>query len=273
MTRRRSFSFRLGLGLAGVAVILAAISIFWTPHTLDAMPGPRLSGPSTDHWAGTDRLGRDLFTQLMIGARLAVQVGLGAVLIGAGLGIPIGLLAAVAARWLDESITSMLDIAIAFPTLLLAMVIVAVQGPSVWAATIAIGLGVAALVARLTRITARGVLIQDYIVAARTSGIGWWGILLRHVLPNIWPTIAVQLSLQFGLAIIAEASLSYLGLGAPPPNASWGRMLNEAQQTVLAAPTAAVFPGVLLVLTVIGINMVSDGLRDLLDPRLKEGAR
>lgn len=264
--RRRSVNLTVGATLFGVIAIIGVVSLVWTPFEFSDTEGGRLQPPSAEHWAGTDRLGRDLFTQLMIGARLALAVGFGSVAIAAVIGISLGLLAAVARRWVDDAVSSLLDIAIAFPTLLLAMLIVAWRGASLESAILAIGLAGAAVIARLTRITATRVLAQEFVTAARTSGTSTAGIVGRHVLPNVWPTLIVPLALQFGGAVGAEASLSYLGLGSPPPNASWGRMLQEAQSTVLIAPTAAVLPGILLVALIIGVNLLADGLRDVADP-------
>jgi peptide/nickel transport system permease protein len=264
--RRRSINLTVGAVLFGIIAAIGLVSLFWTPFEFSDTEGGRLQPPSAEHWAGTDRLGRDLFTQLMIGARLALAVGFGSVAIAAVVGISLGLLAAVARRWVDDAVSSLLDIAIAFPTLLLAMLIVAWRGASLHSAILAIGLAGAAVIARLTRITATRVLAQEFITAARTSGTGTAGIIRQHVMPNVWPTLIVPLALQFGGAVGAEASLSYLGLGSPPPNASWGRMLQEAQSTVLIAPTAAVLPGILLVALIIGVNLLADGLRDVADP-------
>ncbi|ANG86142.1 ABC transporter permease [Microbacterium aurantiacum] len=265
-SRRRSVNLLVGAILFGTILVIALVSLVWTPFPLEDTTGGRLSPPSLQNWAGTDRLGRDLFSQLMVGARLAMLVGFGSVLIAALLGITLGLVAATAGRWVDDALSSLLDIAIAFPTLLLAMLIVAWRGASLESATLAIGLAGSAVIARLTRVTATRVLAQDFITASRTSGTGSLRILFHHVLPNVWPTLVVPLALQFGGAVVAEASLSYLGLGSPPPNASWGRMLQEAQSTVLVAPTAAILPGILLVATIIGMNLLADGLRDIADP-------
>ncbi|MDL5350849.1 ABC transporter permease [Microbacterium sp. zg-YB36] len=263
---RRSVNLAVGAALFGLIAVIGLVSVFWTPFAYDDTTGDRLQPPSLEHWAGTDRLGRDLFTQLMIGARLALAVGFGSVAIAAIVGITLGLAAAIARRWVDDAISSLLDIAIAFPTLLLAMLIVAWRGASLESAILAIGLAGAAIIARLTRITATRVLAMDYVTAARTSGTGVFGIIRLHVLRNVWPTLIVPLALQFGGAVGAEASLSYLGLGSPPPNASWGRMLQEAQSTVLVAPTAAILPGILLVALIISVNLLADGLRDVADP-------
>ena len=264
---RRSVALTVGLALAGIHVAAALLTLVWTPYDPASMAGGRLEAPSWAHSAGTDRLGRDFFTQIMIGSRIALQVGAGAVAIGALIGVTLGVLAAFATRLLDDALAATLDILIAFPILLLAMLVVAAsESASLGTAILALGIAMSSIVARLTRILAKRVLAQDYIVASRTSGTSWPGVVARHVLPNIWPTLAVNLALQFGLAIIAEASLSYLGLGAPPPNASWGRLLQEAQGTVYTAPIGAIAPGIALVTLVIGVNLVADGLRDVGDP-------
>lgn len=265
--RRLPLTLIVGLILVGLHVAIAALTLFWTPYGPNDMAGMRLEAPSFAHWAGTDRLGRDLFTHIMIGSRIAIQVGAGAVAIGALIGVTLGILAAFATRTLDDALAATFDILIAFPTLLLAMLVVAASdGASLSSAIIALGVAISAIVARLTRILAKRVLEMDYITAARTSGTSWLQIVFIHLLPNIWPTLMVNFALQFGLAVIAEASLSYLGLGAPPPNASWGRLLQEAQGTVYTAPFGAVAPGIALVILVIGVNLLADGLRDYADP-------
>jgi peptide/nickel transport system permease protein len=264
--KRRSLLLMVGLLMVGTIVVIAVVSLAWLPYEPSDTSGSRLESPSLAHWVGTDRLGRDLFTQLMVGARIALMVGLGAVAVGAAIGVPVGLAAAFAHGWLDDVLSAGMDIMIAFPLLLLAMLFVAVTGASLITVTLAIGLAVSAIVARLTRVVSKRVLAQQYITAARTSGTGSLGIVWQHVLPNIWPTISVNLGLLFGVAVLAEASLSYLGLGAPPPNSSWGRLLQEAQSTVVTAPLGAIAPGVVLVILVIGVNLMVDGLRDVADP-------
>lgn len=264
---RRSWIFTIGAVIVGLHVLAGLITLFWTPYDPNGMSGNRLETPSFDHLAGTDRLGRDLFTLIMIGGRIALTVGIGAVIIGGIIGVTIGLVAAFASKTLDDVLAATLDILIAFPTLLLAMLIVASSdGASLGTAILAIGIANSAIVARLTRILVKRVLSMDYITASRISGTSWAGVIWTHILPNIWPTLLVNLALQFGLAIIAEASLSYIGLGAPPPNASWGRLLQEAQGTVYTAPLAAIAPGIALVSLVIGVNLLADGLRDIADP-------
>ncbi|MEV4972076.1 ABC transporter permease [Streptomyces scopuliridis] len=263
---RRSPALVSGCILLGLIVATALVSLFWVPYAPEDTTGGRLTPPGLSHLLGTDKLGRDLLTQLMTGARIALEAGLGAIAIGAVLGICFGLAAGFATRWLDDTLSTLLDVLIAFPTLLLAMLMVAARSASLSSVILAIGLAMTAVVARLTRILVKRVLAQDYITAARTSGTSWPRVITGHVLPNIWPTLGVSLAQQFGLAVMAEASLSFLGLGAPPPNASWGRMLQEAQATVFAAPTGVIAPGVLLVMLVVGVNLIADGLRDTLDP-------
>lgn len=263
---KRSYTLLAGCVLAGLIVLLALVSLVWLPYATDDTSGGRLTGPAADHLLGTDKLGRDLFTQVMTGSRIAVEAGLGAVLIAAAIGVTLGVLTAFAQGWLDDTLSAFLDILIAFPTLLLAMLIVAARSATLGSAVLAIGIAQSAVVARLVRILVKRVLAQDYITAARISGTSWPRVVAGHVLPNIWPTLVVNLALQFGLAVLAEAGLSYLGLGAPPPGASWGRMLQEAQATFTTAPAGALAPGILLVLLVIGVNLIADGLRDTLDP-------
>jgi peptide/nickel transport system permease protein len=263
--RRRWVTLTIGGVLVGLIVAVALVSLFWTPYSPSDTTGGRLDSPSLHHLLGTDKLGHDLLSRLMIGARIALAVGAGAVALGGLIGVASGVIAGFATRWLDDTIAALLDILIAFPTLLLAMLVVAARGASLTSAIVAIGLAMSAIVARLSRILVKRVLAQDFITAARTSGTSWTRIVFEHVLPNIWPTLAVNLALQFGLAVLAEASLSYLGLGPPPPNASWGRLLQEAQATVLTAPVGAIAPGVLLVLLVVGVNLIADGLRDVSD--------
>jgi peptide/nickel transport system permease protein len=270
----RSPSLIIGAVLLLLVIALALVSLVWTPYGLDqADPAARLASPSAQHWAGTDRLGRDQFTQLMLGARTAVWIGVSSVAVAFAIGVPLGLLAAAAGRLVDDAVVGVIDIVIAFPTLLLAMLLVTVYGASTAVAISAIGIGVSAEVARLTRISASRVFTQDYVLAARTCGTGPVMILIRHVLPNIWHTLLVQATLAFGVAVIAEASLSYLGLGTPPPSPSWGRMLQEAQPTVSVAPWNVLLPGLAVAVAVVGVNLLGDGLREELDPQLRQGRR
>lgn len=271
-SQRGRLTLWIGLILVGVHVFVALLTFVWTPYDPTALVGMRLEPPSLLHWAGTDRLGRDFFTAVMVGSRIALIVGIGAVAVGALIGVTLGVLAAFASRLADDALAAAFDILIAFPTLLIAMLVVAATEASLFSSILALGLALSAVIGRLTRILAKRVLVMDYITAARTAGASWPAIVVEHVLPNIWPTLSVNFALQFGIAIIAEASLSYLGLGAPPPNASWGSLLQEAQGTVYTAPIAAVAPGIALISLVIGVNLLADGLRDVADPT-RSGAR
>ena len=266
LRRGKRATLWVGVVLVGFVVLVALVSLVWLPYPLDDTSGGRLSAPSPEHLLGTDRLGRDLLSQLMVGARIALVVGTGSVIIATIIGATIGIIAAFAVSWIDDTISAFLDVAIAFPVLLTAMLIVALQPPSLGSAIVAIGLAMSAVVARITRILAQGVVGSQYVTAARTSGTRTLGIVRRHVIPNIAPTLAVTLALQFGAAVLAEASLSYPGLGAPPPNASWGRLLQEAQGTVQIAPMGAIAPGIALLVLVLGVNFVADGLREVADP-------
>ena len=267
--RSRPPSLIIGLIIFGVLLLLALVSMLWTPYKLSDTTGGRLAQPNLDHLLGTDKLGRDTLSRLMVGARIALSVGITSVLLGALIGITLGIAAGFAERRLDESLSVFLDILIAFPTLLLAMLIVAGRGASLSSAIVAIGLGMSAIIARLTRLLVKRVLAQDFIMAATASGTSRLRIVLIHILPNIWPTLIVNLALQFGLAGLTEATLSYLGLGAPPPNASWGSLLQEAQATAITSPIAAIAPGICLVALVIGVNLIADGLRSQMDPTLR----
>ncbi|MDQ4212603.1 ABC transporter permease [Microbacterium capsulatum] len=263
---RRDVTLTVGVALLVALAAAAIVSLFWTPFPLDDTSGGRLAPPGGAHLFGTDRLGRDLFSQVLAGTRIAMLVGIGSVALAALIGIIIGTTAALLPGWIDDAVSSFLDVLIAFPTLLLAMLIVAARGPGLDTAIVAIGIAGSAVVSRFSRILVKGVLSRSFVTAARTSGAPTLGILARHVLPNIWPALVVNLAVLFGGAIMAEASLSYLGLGVPPPNSSLGRLLQEAQGTVLTSPWGALIPGAVIALLVLGANAVADGLRERFDP-------
>lgn len=261
---------RLAFGATVVAVVVgtALLSLAWTPYPPGALDIiHRLAPPSPPHWLGSDALGRDVLSQLMAGSRSTLAVGLLAVLGGAAIGVPAGMVAAWRGGALDQLLMRAADLAFAFPALLTAVMLASVYGPSALNAVIAIGVFNVPVFARVARAAARGVWPRDYVLAARIAGRGEFPIALRHVLPNIGPAIVVQATLQFALAIIADAGLSYVGLGTPPPAPSWGRMLNDAQTYVFRDPLLAVFPGLAIALSVLGLNLLGDALHDLLDPR------
>ena len=262
---------RIGGTLAGVLVALALISFVWTPWPVDGVDMPnKLLGPSAAHWLGTDHYGRDILSMIMVGARTSIAVAIVAVGIGMGLGIPLGLLAAARAGGLvDEVVMRANDLVFAFPSLVIAILITAVFGASAINAIIAIGIFNIPVFARLARGAALSLWSRDFILAARVAGKGRARISVEHILPNIAALMIVQGTIQFSLGILAEAALSYVGLGAQPPVPSWGRMLADAQTMVAIAPHMALFPGLAIVLTVLGLNLLGDGLRDVLDPRVR----
>ena len=261
----------IGAILAGIAVLAAGISFLWTPYDILQMDVPnKLQPPSAAHWFGTDQFGRDILSMVMVGARTSIAVALVAVGIGMGFGVPLGLVAAANRGGLiDEVIMRGNDLIFAFPSLVIAILITAAFGPSAVNAIIAIGIFNIPVFARVTRGGAMPIWTLDYIRAARVAGKNRARISVEHVLPNIANLLIVQGTIQFSLGILAEAGLSYVGLGAQPPTPSWGRMLAEAQTFVTLAPHVAVIPGLCIFLTVLGLNLLGDGLRDALDPRLK----
>ena len=260
-----------GAALGAIALAMALVSLVWTPFDVTGVDvANRLLPPGGAHPLGTDHLGRDLLSMVMIGARTSLSVALLAVGIGAAVGVPLGL-AAAASRggWLDEAIMRTGDLVFAFPALVTAILITAALGPSAMNAMLAIGIFNIPVFARVTRAGALPLWTLDYIRAAEISGKGPARISAEHILPNVASLLIVQGTIQFALGILAEAGLSYVGLGAQPPTPSWGRMLADAQTMVTLAPHVAVVPGLAIVLTVLGLNLLGDGLRDALDPRLK----
>ena len=263
-------SLRLGAILVALLIFAAALSLVWTPYPPAALDIPnKLMTPSAAHWLGTDALGRDVASQLFAGARVSLLVGVIAVGIGLIFGVALGLIAASAGGLVEDAIMKLCDFTFAFPALLMAILLSATYGPGVVNAILAIGIANVPIFAKLTRATANGVLSREFTLAARAAGRGPLGIAFVHVLPNVAPALIVQATIQFAIAILAEAALSYLGLGAQPPLASWGRMLADAQAWMYSAPRLAIFPGLAVALSVFGLNLLGDGLRDALDPRLR----
>jgi len=261
-------SLRVGALLVTVVVGLALLSYVWTPHSPTELDIPhKLQAPSASHWLGTDSLGRDIVSLLIVGSRASIAVGLIAVGIGIFFGVALGLVAAVKRGWVEEVVMRLADFTFAFPALLSAIMLTAIYGPGLVTSIVAIGIFNVPVFARITRASALVVRSREFVTAARALGKGEWRITFAHVLPNIAAILIVQATIQFALAILAEAALSYLGLGTQPPTPSWGRMLNEAQQQLFQAPQLAVYPGVAIALTVLGLNLLGDGLRDVFDPR------
>jgi peptide/nickel transport system permease protein len=262
-------SFVAGAAIVLLLVISATVSLFWSPYPVGDIDIPnKLAGPSAQHWFGTDSLGRDIASLLLVGSQNSLLVGFIAVGIGLGLGVPLGLLASAQRGWVEEVVMRAADFTFAFPALLSAILLTAIYGPGLVVSITAIGIFNIPVFARITRGAANAVWSRDFTLAARAAGKTKWAITWEHVLPNVASVLIVQATVQFAIAILAEAALSYLGLGTQPPNPSWGRMLNEAQSQMFQAPMLAVYPGVAIALAVLGLNLMGDGLRDLLDPRL-----
>ncbi|MGB0533156.1 MAG: ABC transporter permease [Paracoccaceae bacterium] len=268
-------SFLIGLLLSAAIASIALLSFIWVPYDVTVLSiGEKLQGASQAHWLGTDHFGRDLLSMIMVGARTSLAVALVAVGIGIGLGVPLGL--AASARqggWLDELIMRSNDLIFAFPSLVIAILITALFGASAVNAIIAIGIFNIPVFARVTRGGALSLWQREFILAARVCGKSTGRIAIEHILPNLNNLLIVQGTIQFSLGILAEAGLSYVGLGAQPPTPSWGRMLADAQTMVSFAPHLALVPGSAIILSVIGLNLMGDGLRDMLDPKLREAPR
>jgi len=262
-------SFVVGAALVALLLAVALVSLVWTPHSATDIDVPnKLAPPSAAHWLGTDSLGRDIVSLLMVGAQNSIAVGVIAVGIGIGVGVVFGLLAAARRGWVEEAVMRLSDFTFAFPALLSAIMLTAIYGPGLVTSIVAIGIFNIPVFARISRAAALTVWSRDYVLASRACGKNAWHISIAHVLPNIASVLIVQATIQFAVAILAEAALSYLGLGTQPPQPSWGRMLNEAQTMMFSAPTLAIWPGLAIALSVLGLNLMGDGLRDLLDPRL-----
>ncbi|BBK41032.1 ABC transporter permease [Allostella vacuolata] len=265
----RHRSFAIGAVLTGLVIAAALVSLFWTPYSAIELAVPRkLRPPSAEHPFGTDHFGRDILSMIMVGARNSIVVGVVAVAIGCSIGTALGLLAAARRGWVEELVMRFSDFTFAFPAILSAIMITALLGPGTINSILAIGIFNVPVFARLARGAASTIWARDFILAARAAGKGQARITVEHVLPNILSIVIVQATIAFALAILAEAGLSYLGLGTQPPLPSWGRMLNDAQTFMYDAPYLAVFPGLAIAVAVLGLNLLGDGLRDLIDPRL-----
>ncbi len=275
MAGRGAVQLWIGAGLSGFFCLAGLLSLVWTPYDVTVLDiGNKLAPPSSEHLLGTDHLGRDMLSMIMAGARTSIAVALVAVGIGIGLGVPLGLWAAARKGSLtDEIVMRGNDLVFAFPSLVIAILITAVFGPSAVNAIIAIGIFNIPVFARVARGAALTLWTQDFILAARVAGKKSARISVEHILPNIANLLIVQGTIQFSLGILAEAGLSYVGLGTQPPTPSWGRMLADAQTFFYGNPSLAILPGLAIVLTVLGLNLMGDGLRDALDPRLQRSIR
>ena len=266
-----SFSFWVGSICVLFVFLLAIVSFFWTPYDVTSLEiSNRFKTPSYNHFLGTDHFGRDILSMIMVGTQTSIAVAMVAVGIGIIFGLPLGLIAsAKRGTFFDDLVMRFNDLIFAFPALIIAILITAVLGPGAFNAIIAIGIFNIPVFARVARGAALTQWSKEYILAAQVSGKGTILISIEHIIPNILNLLIVQATIQFSLGILAEAALSYVGLGAQPPIPSLGRMLADSQTMISIAPHMAIFPGLFIVITVLGLNLMGDGLRDYFDPKLK----
>ncbi len=266
-----SLSFWVGLLFVFIVFLLALISFIWTPYDVTSLViSERFKGPSFSHVLGTDHFGRDILSMIMVGAQTSIAVALVAVGIGIFFGLPLGMIAAAKrGTFFDDLVMRFNDLIFAFPALIIAILITAILGPGAFNAIIAIGIFNIPVFARVARGAALTQWSKEYILAAKVSGKGTFLISIEHIIPNILNLLIVQATIQFSLGILAEAGLSYVGLGAQPPIPSLGRMLADSQTMISIAPHMAIFPGMVIVITVLGLNLIGDGLRDYFDPKLR----
>lgn len=252
-----------------MAVLVVAVSASWiAPYGINDIDVPSaLQGPGTAHWFGTDELGRDVFSRVLVAIAASLRVAVVSVALAAVIGVLVGVLAGYRGGWIDTVVMRVVDVMFAFPVLLLALAIVAVLGPGITTTMLAIGIVYIPIFARVARASALGVRVEPFVAVSRSMGTGDGYILVRHILPNIAGPLIVQLSLSLAFAILAEAALSFLGLGIQPPQPSLGRMIFDAQGFVTLAWWMAVFPGAAIFVMVLAFNLFGDGLRDVLDPK------
>ena len=266
-----STSLQFGILFCLAPLAMATISFFWQPFDITELNiSNRLKSVSLTHPFGTDHFGRDMLTMIMVGARTSIAVAFVAVGIGVLIGVPLGLFAATCrGSIIDDGVMRFNDLVFAFPSLVIAILITAIAGPSALNAIIAIGIFNIPVFARISRAAALSLWQREFILSAQVAGKTGFRISIEHILPNLMHILIVQATIQFSLGILAEAGLSYIGLGAQPPTPSWGRMLADAQTMVSLAPRLAIVPGIAIILTVLGLNLLGDGLRDALDPKLR----
>ncbi|WP_407358357.1 MULTISPECIES: ABC transporter permease [unclassified Microbacterium] len=264
---------RFGLVVVGVIVVMALVSSVWTPFDpQDSDVRNRWAVPSWPHVLGTDDTGRDILSLIMAGARTTVFVSIGAGVVATVVGIALAALGALTARWMRETVAVLVDILIAFPVLIIAMMISSVWGGSLWVVVWAVGIGFGVNIARVTRPELRRVQQSDFVLAGRASGLTPAQSLVRHLLPNVAPVFIVQLSWSMAVAVLAEAGLSYLGFGASVVEPSWGILLADLQRYISVHPLSVVWPGLAITITVLALNLLGDGLREATDPTLQHRA-
>ncbi len=269
----QSWTGRFGVVAVVVIALSALVSLFWTPFDpMSADIANRWSSPAWPHLLGTDGTGRDILSLVMAGARTTVFVSVGAGLVATVIGVLLAALGALTARWLRETVAVLVDILIAFPVLLIAMMISSVWGGSLWIVIWSVGIGFGVNIARVTRPELRRVQQRDFLLAGRAAGLTPAQNLLRHLLPNVAPVFIVQLSWSMAVAVLAEAGLSYLGFGASVTEPSWGILLSDLQRYIAIHPLSVIWPGLAITLSVLGLNLLGDALRDATDPTLEHRA-
>jgi peptide/nickel transport system permease protein len=269
---RKTWSLQLkaGLAITGAIVLLGLLAPWIAPHPWDTISmRTRFLPPNATYWLGTDEYGRDVLSRLLMGARLSVAMGLGATLFSVAIGVPIGLAAGYFRGWVDDVLMRAADVLMAIPAIMLGLLVLAVTPPALWKTMLAVGFVYIPLIARVARSVTLGLANEDFVQAARARAEVTSYILFREILPNAWPPLIVEASLRVTYAILLGSALSFLGLGAQPPSSDWGLMIAEARQFIDRAPWIALAPGFAMCLLVIGINLMGDGLRERLDPRLQ----
>nr|WP_246258827.1 nickel transporter permease [Kroppenstedtia pulmonis] len=261
----------IGGGIVLFFILVAIIAPLLVPYGFNQVDADaRLQSPSAEHWFGTDDLGRDIFARIVYGARISLWVGFFAILGSIVIGSLLGLIAGYYGGWRDVLISRTFDILLAFPSLLLGIAIVSMLGPSLENAMYAIAIINVPNFGRLMRSRVLSVKEEDFVLAAKAVGMRNWRILIKHIMPNSWTPIMVQGTLGFGTAVLEAAAFGFLGLGAQPPDPEWGKMLSDSRQFIQSAPWTMIFPGLAIMFTVLGFNLLGDGLRDILDPRMKQ---
>jgi peptide/nickel transport system permease protein len=262
----------IGGAIVGLVALGAVLSPWLAPHAFDAFDIPnRLRPPEPAHWLGTDEFGRDVLSRLLHGASYSLAMGFGATAVSLAIGVPLGLIAAYRRGVVEDAIMRTIDLLISVPPILLGLLVLAVTTPNIWKTTLAVGVIYVPIMTRLARAVALGLMQEEFVLAARARGESAPYILAHELLPNAWPPIIVESALRVTFAIMLGAALSFLGLGVQPPASDWGLMIAEARPFIVEAPWVAIAPGIVLCITVIAVNLIGDGLREVLDPRLKRG--
>ena len=268
--RRWPLQLKAGLIIVGTIAVLAALAPWIAPHPWDTVSiRTRFQPPNAVYWFGTDEYGRDVLSRLLMGARLSLAMGVGATLFAVALGVPLGLAAGYFRGWVDELLMRAADVLMAIPAIMLGLLVLALTPPAPWKTALAVGFVYIPLIARVARSVTLGLAGEDFVQAARARAESASYILFHEILPNAWPSIAVEASLRVTFAILLGAALSFVGMGAQPPSSDWGLMIAEARPFIDRAPWIALAPGIAMCVTVIGVNLLGDGLREALDPRLQ----